>query len=608
MRQSIQAKISALVLGLSLTFAVISVAVQLHINYTNTYSSTITSLEKRADSSLATIHYSLKKTDTSLLLLQLQSLADTPYVKNVHFTSRDGEQFWADNITQNQKDGRYKKYPLTTLDDGIAQLDIYLDLDAIEESAWQEAIPAALLYLIEALLVALILIIVLGKTCVTRLRSLVEHIDKIDLNKVNKFAIPDSLIHHQDELGQLAKSVQELYKRIRTDAIEKRLKERTLKQHKTLLVEEVNARTEAIEWQNHANKLLADLSLRLLKGHKTNVEHDVRCCMPQMAKLLGSDHIFWLSFDHDNIIYRATFPENSEQPAIDLSDMYKVKRWLMEAQDVALIDVDTFDEDTLAEHDFLKDVGIHSLAMFPLTDGRKSFGILAATNNHQSLEWNENKSLLLTRFATMLSELTIRERDHYAMAELQEELIVANERLRVEAETDELTHLLNRRPFSRRLSTALYDAVDTGTTLSVMMIDIDHFKAYNDIYGHLQGDKVLLRVAQAMNDVAKQWEAPLARFGGEEFSLMIPNCDLEKTQRVAWQLCQAVRDLCISHQGSTSSGIITISIGGITCEPSTETQPNQLLEAADQCLYKAKHGGRNRAVLQPYLILDKEMQ
>ncbi|OEE75438.1 diguanylate cyclase [Enterovibrio norvegicus FF-162] len=607
-RQSIQAKLSALVLGLSLTFAVVSICLQLHINYTNTYSLTVSLLEKRADSSLSTIRYSLKKEDTSLLLHQLQSLADMPFVKNVHLTSIDGEQYWADNITRSRKDGRYKKYPLVTQGESIGQLDIYLNLEEIENSALRDAIPAALVYLVEALLVAMLLLMIIGKTCITRVKSLVENIDKIDLNKVNKFAIPHSLTHHQDELGQVARSVQELYMRIRADSIEKRLKERTLKQHKSLLVEEVTARTQAIEWQNLANKLLADLSLRLLKGHKTNVEHDVRCCMPQMAELLGSDHIFWLSFDHDNILYRASYPESSEQPPIDFSDMFKVKRWLMAAQNVALVDVDNFEEDALAELDFLKDVGIHSLAMFPLTDGRKSFGILAATNNHRSLTWNENKSLLLTRFATMLSELTIRERDHYAMAELQEELIMANERLRVEAETDDLTHLLNRRPFSRQLSAALYDTVDDHSMLSVMMIDIDHFKAYNDIYGHLQGDKVLSRVAQAMSGIAKQWDAPLARFGGEEFSLMLPNSDLEKTQKVAWQLCQAVRDLCVSHQGSTSSGIITISIGGITCEPTADTQPNQLLEAADQCLYKAKHGGRNRAILQPYLPLDKEPQ
>ncbi|MGF1768284.1 GGDEF domain-containing protein [Enterovibrio makurazakiensis] len=606
LRQSIQSKITAIVLGLSLTFAVVSISVQLHLNYTGIHSLTVTALENRAKDTLSTIRYSLKKQDTSLLFHQLLSLADMPYVSNVYFVTSNGEEFWADNVTRIDQEGQNKEHTISIAEDGVGELNIYLALDTIENDAFNHALPSALIYLVEALAIAMLLLITLRKTYIKPVKALVNSIDKIDLYRVNKFAIPKTLTRHEDEIGQVARSVQELYMRIRADAIEKRLSERTLKQHKSLLLEEVNARTQTVEWQNLANKLLADLSLRLLKGHKTNIEHDVRCSMPRLAELFGSDHIFWLSFEQDMISYRASFPEDSHQPTIDFSNMYKVKRWLMEAQSVAVVDIENLSDNALAERDFLEDVGIHSLAMFPLTDGRKSFGLLAATNNHTSLDWNENKSLLLTRFATMLSELTIRERDHFAMTELQEELIMANERLRVEAETDELTNLLNRRPFSRQLSAALYNAVDDSSSVAVMMIDIDHFKAYNDIYGHLQGDNVLSRVAHAMSRVAKAWNAPIARFGGEEFSVLIPNCNLDKAQKIAWQLCQTVRDLCISHQGSVNSGIITISIGGVTCEPHGRTKPNELLESADQSLYKAKHAGRNRAVMQPYLALDKE--
>ncbi|USH04587.1 sensor domain-containing diguanylate cyclase [Grimontia kaedaensis] len=606
-RQSIQSKLSAIVLGVSLVFALVSVTVQLGITYSHTVDWTTKSLEKRVKSTISTISYSLKQDDLTLLVRQIQQLADMPYVSNVYLIGDDGQQYWADNASRSKTDEHFMHHDLFYQGKDIGDLEIYLDYDAIKDDAFQSATPSALIYIFEAMLVAFLLIVIVRRTFTRRIRALVESVDRIDLNRVNKFAIPEKLTSSEDELGQVARSIQELYMRIRGDFVHNKLKERTLKQHKSLLAEEVSVRAQELEWQNLANKLLADLSLRLLKGHKTNVEHDVRICMPTLAKLFESDHVFWLSIDQERVSYRASYPVDSHEPSIDFSDNYKVKRWLMEAHEVATVDINNIDENAIAERDFLEHLGVHSLSMFPLTDGRKSFGLVATTTNHRSMRWNENKSLLLKRFATMLSELTIRERDHLAMTELQEELIMANERLRLEAETDELTRLLNRRPFSRLFSTALYDAEDENASVTILMIDIDHFKAYNDIYGHLQGDKVLSFVARAMDKVAKEYHAPLARFGGEEFAMLLPKSDEDSAQHVAWELCQTIRDLCIPHQGSANSGIITISIGGIICKPTPDTQPNQLLESADQCLYKAKRAGRNRAELKRYNASTEEV-
>lgn len=596
----LQTKLSVLVLGVSLLFAGVSVCMQLGVNYANTVRWTTQSLEKRIDAASDNLVHAIQHDDLSLMVRQLKSLAGMPHISNVHLTYEGNSHLWADNITLPRRAERIITQSLTSQGETLGTLEVYLDYTSVEMTALESAIPSALFFLTEAILVALLILLLLKKTFTRRISDLVDSVDRIDLNKVSKFAIPDELTNSKDEIGQVARSIQEMYMRIRADCVHNKLKERTLKQHKSLLAEEVSLRAKELEWQNRSNKLLAALSLRLIKGHKASVEFDVRLCMPELAKLFEADHIFWLSLDQEKVLYRVSYPENSDEPTIDISDMYLVKRWLMEAQEVALLDLNTANENAIIEPHFLKEMGIHSLAMFPLSDGRKSFGLLAVTRNNQSLQWNENKSLLLKRYATMLSELTIRERDHQAMTELQEELIMANERLRLEAETDELTRLLNRRPFSRQLSNALYQAVEEGDSLTVMMVDIDHFKAYNDIYGHLQGDKALKYVARAMANVARQFNAPLARFGGEEFALLLPKSNLALAQEVTWQLCQSVRDLCIPHQGSQNSGIVTISIGGVVCEPDGLSQPNQLLEFADQSLYKAKRGGRNRAELKQY--------
>ncbi|OEE61325.1 diguanylate cyclase [Enterovibrio norvegicus] len=595
LRRSIQTQLTVLVLGLSLIFAVLSMSVQVGINYSHTVDWTKSSLEKRVGSTISVLNYAISKQDNELLNQQLISLASMPYVKNALLVSNTGTQRWAYPEDAPLAEAYFSRYSISDGTRNAGFIEVYLDLNAIESSAITSASSVAMVYLLEAFVIALLLLFIVQRTFTSRMKTLAEHVDKIDLTKVGKLVLPDALIKCEDEIGQVSNSVQALYQRVRADFIEKKLEERTLRQHKTLLAEEVNARTLELDWQNKANKLLADLSLRLLKGHKTDVENDVRASMSRMASLLETDHIFWLAFDYNNVQYRASYPEFSDEPDIDFTDMYKLKRWLMDVRDTAIIDTNNMSDHAVTERQFLERVGIHSLAMFPLTDGRKSFGLLVATNNHCSLRWNENKDLLLKRFATMLSELTIRERDHVAMTELQEELILANERLRVEAETDELTRLLNRRPFRRIMNTALYDAVDEKASITIMMIDIDHFKAYNDIYGHLQGDRVLTYVARAMNQVATASNATIARFGGEEFAFLLRDADLEQSKKVAWQLCQSVRDLSISHQGSKNSGIITVSIGGVICTPDGETQPNQLLETADQRLYKAKRAGRNRA-------------
>lgn len=554
-------------------------------------------LSQQIENAVDDIALAVMQEDLSLQVNLLQKLAGLPHVSNVHIVDRHGEQIWVDNPSHYAESQRIIKQELMFNGQDIGDLEVYLNYASVRSASLQEALPAAFLFLLETLLLSIVILWVLNKSFTRRISALVDSIDLINLNTPRKSAIPASLTSSGDEIGQIAGSIQKLYQRIRADMVHNKLSERTLKQHKTLLAEALSAQTGELVWQNRANTLLAELSLRLLKGHNAGADHDVRLYLPEFAKLFEADHIFWLSLDQEKVRYRISFPEGTDEPLLDLSDMYLVKRWLMDAQEIALVDSDSPSEKAILDQDFLCSVGIHSAAMFPLTDGRKSFGMLAVTTNHRSLQWNGNKSLVLKQLAALLSELVVRERDHQAMSELQEELIMANERLRLEAETDELTRLLNRRPFSRLFSNALFDAVDQHSHLAIMMIDIDHFKAYNDIYGHLKGDAALKYVAREMNNIARQFNASLARFGGEEFAMLLPHCDVEKAQQVAWQLCQAVRDLCIPHQGSLSNGIITISIGGAICQPSCTTQPNQLLEMADQYLYKAKRAGRNRAEL-----------
>ncbi|CAH2032372.1 diguanylate cyclase domain-containing protein [Trichlorobacter ammonificans] len=162
------------------------------------------------------------------------------------------------------------------------------------------------------------------------------------------------------------------------------------------------------------------------------------------------------------------------------------------------------------------------------------------------------------------------------------------------ATIDGLTGIANRRRFDEMLRQEWHRAQRSGTPLSVLMIDIDHFKLYNDRYGHLAGDDCLKAVACCMLGVIRRPGDLLARYGGEEFACILSETDVQGARKVAEHLHQAVAALEIPHADSPVSPIITVSIGFCTTWPNGIRNSQELVDCADRNLYRAKHEGRNR--------------
>ena len=168
------------------------------------------------------------------------------------------------------------------------------------------------------------------------------------------------------------------------------------------------------------------------------------------------------------------------------------------------------------------------------------------------------------------------------------------------AACDALTGLANRRTFDSALTSEARRAARSGIPLSLLMLDIDHFKLFNDSYGHQHGDDCLKRVADAIGDVAKRSGDVVARYGGEEFAVILPNTGLSAAEVIAERIRRAVENLCIAHRSSSSSPVITMSIGGATTV-THDVDVVSLLAAADQALYAAKRSGRNRIRVEAVL-------
>lgn len=180
------------------------------------------------------------------------------------------------------------------------------------------------------------------------------------------------------------------------------------------------------------------------------------------------------------------------------------------------------------------------------------------------------------------------------------------ERLRVQAQTDDLTGLPNRGHFTHVLGQELMRARRQKQTVSLMMIDIDHFKGYNDHYGHLGGDGALRQVAKALMAVAKRSGDMACRYGGEEFAIILPATDAAGARTVAAAVLAGVDALCLPHAASPVAPCITLSLGLASCAvqaPSADSDSgvpylyimNHLVERADTALYAAKRHGRNQA-------------
>ncbi len=178
--------------------------------------------------------------------------------------------------------------------------------------------------------------------------------------------------------------------------------------------------------------------------------------------------------------------------------------------------------------------------------------------------------------------------------------------------TDGLTGVANRRAFDAALDLEWRRACRTGSALSLLMIDVDYFKHFNDAYGHQAGDDCLRTVAQALAVAARRPGEMAARYGGEEFAVLLPACDPVQALRLAETIRAALSDAAIPHAKSEVAPHVTVSVGAASvsslCEPvrphpgacqlrdTCSFRPADLVTAADQCLYEAKRTGRNRVM------------
>lgn len=214
--------------------------------------------------------------------------------------------------------------------------------------------------------------------------------------------------------------------------------------------------------------------------------------------------------------------------------------------------------------------------------------------------WHAGGVVLLTLIVgfvgwRLVKQMELRSKSEAELRRARDALETLNKTLNTLAMEDGLTGLANRRQFDVALDSEFSRAMRNASTLALILIDVDCFKQYNDIYGHAAGDECLQTIGRTIASVASRRPGDLAaRYGGEELAVLLPNTDVADAAILAERIRSAVRDLEIVHAG-TPDGFVTLSAGVDAFSPAaTSGPPKELIQAADKALYAAKVGGRNR--------------
>ena len=185
---------------------------------------------------------------------------------------------------------------------------------------------------------------------------------------------------------------------------------------------------------------------------------------------------------------------------------------------------------------------------------------------------------------------------HQRVLELSKQLTTANQQLETMAQQDGLTSVANRRAFDHRLPLVLAHAERQKEALCVALCDVDHFKAFNDHYGHPAGDDCLRLVAAALVQGCKRTTDFVARYGGEEFAVLLPATPADGAHQVLEAMREELARRAIPHAASRTAAVVTFSAGLVCYAPERDRDPQQLIKRADEALYRAKELGRNRTV------------
>nr|WP_159063733.1 diguanylate cyclase [Thaumasiovibrio occultus] len=600
--KSIKERIALYVLLFTLCFTGLSVFVQFYIDYSQQQAQIQSQLLAKMRSSLVPLSEALQDRESREIDALLSNIRSFDFVDCVELFDKDGNSV-AFKGDEEHSDLTFS-FSLYHDERETGLVSIGIDKMAIRQSLYDHVLLVMALNIIKIVILVSALLWLVTRIVTNPLITLYDRASRINKKgSLTKVVFPSALLERGDEISHVAQAVTKLQQQARQALAEQKKVEHQLRVHQHQLECTIAERTEAISKQAELNSILAELTLSGINSKNATLSDSISSAIASLAILMDIDHVAVLECQDNTLTLAQVWPEVERREgeiSVQRDQVMFLERHLISKSPLIVDDIDTlrefYEDYRYLRVQLLQDPNVRSFAAFPLSDGSESFGLLTVARRNNRLPWSKERLDILNRFATALSELFIHQKHLKTLSEMQEELLMLNAQLQVSAETDELTGLSNRRPFRRHLKAALA-AQEQGEDVALFMLDIDYYKKFNDIYGHVQGDLALKYVAGALLDAFESHGHHVARIGGEEFAAIAVGIDQDEVVHMAQAAIDEVGALQIPHKAS-ETGFISISIGAhLITSTSEPISRRQWQECADEALYAAKTQGRNRAVV-----------
>ena len=359
---------------------------------------------------------------------------------------------------------------------------------------------------------------------------------------------------------------------------------------------------EQLARQAECDRILAEITQHIYRSFK--LEAILQTALLEISRFTQAEKIFIAKVDNggkSQRILEYVYPNSNLAECCELSRVFEdqvlqspSKFAQLQAGELLILDQETqnqlcrLNNQSLSRRD-------SSTIIVPIICEQQLWGILCIRQYSHQRIWQHEEINLLEQISLQLA-IAIKQ------SELYHQLEKANQELETLAVIDSLTGIANRRKFDEYLASEWLRLSREQAPLSLILCDLDHFKLYNDTYGHPQGDLCLRQVAQTINQTVKRPADLTARYGGEELAIVLPNTNQEGAALLAKRICLKIQALQIPHIASPVDLYVTLSLGVAGCIPNQDTSPQDLIAIADQHLYQAKKMGRNRVFAELEVI------
>ena len=569
-RIGIGRKLLTAILLASSIVTLLAILVQLLSQYERESSLLQRNLKVYFHSTLPSLSQALWDADLPLVRQQMNGALSTPGVQGLVLTSIEGYVVKRGD-TDTPADETWQ-LPLIHEGRRIGKLELDISRHVVRERMRNSLAVIIFTQAIKTFLMSIFILWVVHRL-VTRylvrasrqLADFQAHPDHPPLNLGRTDDVPD-------ELDMLESAFNALHRRLTASIFETRILNDRLQRQSAILEQSVERKTATLQHQYRAADLLTQLSIDLMQMPDEQREREMPNILARTALMYEVEALAF--FRHEAGEYRLTYawPQN-----------YRIQHALPEDPPDGSICIPPAGND-------------RGYSFFPIYQ-RQGFAGLLAVESRAGAEDSAAQSFFFGQLARVL--FTIDQRNEYEqqLQGMNERLAAANADLQTQAETDALTGVLNRRPFNRALDRALRRASRKRDPVALLLLDIDFFKRYNDHFGHLQGDRALVNVAQHLRERFQRATDIVARFGGEEFVMLVTDMPLDKLAQLTEDVRQSIWDQHIDHPDSPFKRL-TVSIGGYWCRPTPDSDAATLIREADRALYRAKAAGRNQSLVE----------